>query len=190
MVDKMKASFQLPLDTLKALSKYVADSSRLNIYGIIIDATENPVAVSTDGHRMLVVRLSMEGEYNGAFLLPANVVKQAIAMKSLDYTLLVEDSEFVLECGMTKIGGKIQSSSLPWRKVVPSSTSGEPASFNAKYLMEAADVHRLLTGEKVGVANFSTNGEAPALWVGSKHLQVLMPLRGIEPSPKSPPDWI
>ncbi len=186
----MSASFELPLKTLKALSLYAVDSSRPSIYGVIIDSTENPVAVSTDGHRLLAVRLSMEGDYSGAFLVPAGVVKQALALKSSVYWLRVQDSEFVLECGMYKIGGDIKPSDLNWRKVVPAETSGEPAHFNAKYLVDAAEVHRLLTGDKSHVANFSTNGQAPALWVGSNHFQVLMPVRGIESSPKSAPDWI
>ena len=174
------ATFCIGLNKLKALAMYANNVRNPVINGIIIDCSGiEPVAVSTDGHRLLAVRLEnqdQESDYKSACMLPYPVVKQALAMKSPQYALIVSGNDWTIQAINANMNGHIVDSTIDWRRVIPKSTTGESGQlFNAQYLADAVTVHRLVTGDSLFTARFSTNGRQGALWAGAEHLQVLMP---------------
>ena len=174
------ATFCIGLNTLKALAMYANNPRKQIINGVIIDCSGiEPVAVSTDGFRLLVVRLEnqdQESDYKGICMLPYPVVKQALSMKSPQYALVIDGTTWTIQGDSANISGQSVPSTIDWRRVIPKSTTGESELlFNAQYLADAVTVHRLVTGDSLFTARFSTNGRQGALWAGAEHLQVLMP---------------
>ena len=173
-------TFCIGLNTLKALAMYANNPRRQIINGVIIDCSGiEPVAVSTDDHRLLAVRLDnqdQKSDYKSACMLPYPVVKQALAMKSPQYALIVSGNDWTIQAINANMNGHIVDSTIDWRRVIPKSTTGESELlFNAQYLADAVTVHRLVTGDSLFTACFSTNGRQGAIWAGAEHLQVLMP---------------
>ena len=174
------ATFCIGLNKLKALAMYANNVRDPVINGIIIDCSGiGPVAVSTDGHRLLAVRLEnqdQESDYKSACILPYAIVKQALAMKSTQYALVINGEMWTIQGNSANISGQSVPSTIDWRRVIPKSTTGESEQlFNAQYLADAVTVHRLVSGDSVLSARFSTNGRQGAIWAGAEHLQVLMP---------------
>ncbi len=174
------ATFCIGLNKLKALAMYANNPRKQIINGIIIDCSGiEPVAVSTDGHRLLAVRLEnqdQESDYKSACILPYAIVKQALAMKSTQYALVINGEMWTIKGNSANISGQSVPSTIDWRRVIPKSTTGESGQlFNAQYLADAVTVHRLVTGDSFFTARFSTNGRQGAIWAGAEHLQVLMP---------------
>ena len=173
-------TFCIGLNKLKALAMYANNVRKSAINGIIIDCSGiEPVAVSTDGHRLLAVRLEnqdQESDYKSACILPYAIVKQALAMKSTQYALVINGEMWTIKGNSANISGQSVPSTIDWRRVIPKSTTGESGQlFNAQYLADAVTVHRLVSGDSVFSARFSTNGRQGAIWAGAEHLQVLMP---------------
>ena len=174
------ATFCIGLNKLKALAMYANNPRKQIINGVIIDCSGiEPVAVSTDDHRLLAVRLDnqdQESDYKSACILPYAIVKQALAMKSTQYALVINGEMWTIKGNSANISGQSVPSTINWRCVIPKATTGEGEQlFNAQYLADAVTVHRLVSGDSVFSARFSTNGRQGAIWAGVEHLQVLMP---------------
>ena len=189
------ATFCIGLNKLKALAMYANNVRNPVINGIIIDCSGiEPVVVSTDGHRLLAVRLEnqdQESDYKSACILPYAIVKQALAMKSTQYALVINGEMWTIKGNSANISGQSVPSTIDWRRVIPKSTTGESGQlFNAQYLADAVTVHRLVSGDSVFSARFSTNGRQGAIWAGAEHLQVLMPTEDKVTEGTMRPSWI
>ena len=189
------ATFCIGLNKLKALAMYANNVRNPVINGIIIDCSGiEPVAVSTDGHRLLAVRLEnqdQESDYKSACILPYAIVKQALAMKSTQYALVINGEMWTIQGNSANISGQSVPSTINWRCVIPKATTGEGGQlFNAQYLADAVTVHRLVSGDSVFSARFSTNGRQGAIWAGVEHLQVLMPTEDKVTEGTMRPSWI
>ena len=189
------ATFCIGLNKLKALAMYANNVRNPVINGIIIDCSGiEPVAVSTDGHRLLAVRLEnqdQESDYKSACILPYAIVKQALAMKSTQYALVINGEMWTIQGNSANISGQSVPSTINWRGVIPKATTGEGEHlFNAQYLADAVTVHRLVSGDSVFSARFSTNGRHGAIWAGAEHLQVLMPTADEIQGGTTRPHWI
>ena len=189
------ATFCIGLNKLKALAMYANNVRNPVINGIIIDCSGiEPVVVSTDGHRLLAVRLEnqdQESDYKSACILPYAIVKQALAMKSTQYTLVINWEMWTIQGNSANISGQSVPSTINWRCVIPKATTGEGEQlFNAQYLTDAVTVHRLVSGDSVLSARFSTNGRRGAIWAGVEHLQVLWPTEDKVTEGTMRPSWI
>ncbi len=192
------ATFCIGLNKLKALAMYANNVRNQSINGVIIDCSGiEPVAVSTDGHRLLAIRLDnqdQESDYKGACILPYAIVKQALAMKSTQYALVINEETWTIQgtSANANISGQSVASTINyWRCVIPKLTTGESEQlFNAQYLADAVTVHRLVSGDSLFTARFSTNGRQGAIWAGVEHLQVLMPTEDKVTEGTMRPSWI
>ena len=189
------ATFCIGLNKLKALAMYANNVRNPVINGIIIDCSGiEPVVVSTDGYRLLAVRLEnqdQESDYKSACILPYAIVKQALAMKSTQYALVINGEMWTIQGNSANISGQSVPSTINWRCVIPKATTGESEQlFNAQYLADAVTVHRLVSGDSVFSARFSTNGRQGAIWAGVEHLQVLMPTEDKVTEGTMRPSWI
>ncbi len=175
---------------------------RYYLKGVCVDARANGdvVLVATDGHRLLAYPVAVdniEALAPGEYIIPREALEAVKPAKAGRITLPIyidivtapnqPDPERV---GVTikgktsiTITGATSSVTAPidgkypdWRRIVPASTSGEIAQFNADYVSGFGDVCKLLGGSYGPYINH--NGGAPAVITNLPGaLGILMPLR-------------
>ena len=154
---------QLSIAQLKASILSVATNDvRYYLAGVCVDLSGvEPVLVSTDGHRMFVAKIGTEGLEDGETLsprddqiiIPTETVKTALktVVKGQEYLQLAAvDESKRYSTGSYRLGAlafdAIDGTFPDWRHVVPDSLSGEPATYNASYLLDAHKALLLATG--------------------------------------------
>jgi len=175
---------------------------RYYLNGISVDARANGdvVLVATDGHRLLAYPVAVdniEALAPGEYVIPRETLEAVKPAKVGRVTLPIhidittapdtrhpEDAEVIIK-GKTSITvtGATSAVTAPidgkfpdWRRIVPASTSGEIAQFNADYVSGFGDVCKLLGGSYGPYINH--NGSAPSVVTNLPGaIGLLMPLR-------------
>jgi len=140
---------------------------------------------ATDGHKLVVIREArQETDENGQWIFPRDVI---LGIK-LSKRPVIDIAEFNQEngkasityCGTETRFGLVDGKFPDWRRVIPSSTSGEIAQFNPDYLVAIRDCAAVT----VGVGKYSGlcllhNGSSASLYQANdpNFIGVIMPLR-------------
>jgi DNA polymerase III sliding clamp (beta) subunit (PCNA family) len=145
--------------------------------------------VSTDGHRAFVA-LDLDAEMNQdkAVILPPKRKMGKNWFKSSGYRIaLFSDDTVSLEGDAGTLDMAVAKDMTDqWefpnvRRIIPSTFSGEAASFNASYLKDFQDVFRLLTGSKTANLHVTHNGNNDPAYVALPYYPhafgILMPFR-------------
>jgi DNA polymerase-3 subunit beta len=177
---------------------------RYYLKGVCVDARANGdvVLVATDGHRLLAYPIigganSVEGLAPGEYIIPREALEAVKPAKAGRVTLPIQidivtapDTPDPERVGVTIKGktsitvtGATSTVTAPidgqypnWRRIVPASTSGEIAQFNADYVSGFGDVCKLLGGKYGPYINH--NGSACAVVTNLPGaLGLLMPMR-------------
>jgi DNA polymerase-3 subunit beta len=175
---------------------------RYYLNGVCVDARANGdvVLVATDGHRLLAYPVAVDNIdalAPGEYVIPREALEAVKPAKAGRTTLPIhidittapdtrhpEDAEVIIK-GKTSITvtGATSTVTAPidgkfpdWRRIVPASTSGEIAQFNADYVSGFGDVCKLLGGKYGPYINH--NGGACAVVTNLPGaLGLIMPLR-------------
>lgn len=158
-----------------------------------------PVAVTTDGHRLLAVRLGyVDGAINpGVYPVPREAFTSVKPRNgTFGYTVTLTDSNDDATLmgynvtGQTTITGRCNAHGFPlWRQVVPLKVSGEPGTYNPHYMAAFATISELL-GVSDSVRFAGDGPDCPALvHLPGNAFGVLMGVRTNGPPDLSPPDW-
>jgi DNA polymerase-3 subunit beta len=175
---------------------------RYYLKGVSVDARANGdvVLVATDGHRLLAYPVAVdniEALAPGEYIIPRETL-EAVKPAKAGRTVLPIQIDIVTEpdqpdperVGVTIKGktsitvtGATSTVTAPidgkfpdWRRIVPASTSGEIAQFNADYVSGFGDVCKLLGGKYGPFINH--NGSAPAVVTNLPGaLGLIMPFR-------------
>ena len=186
---------------------------RYYLVGVCVDARANGdvVLVTTDGHRMLTYPVAVnaiEALAPGEYIIPREAleaVKPAKAGRTtLPITIDIVTAPDTVESGVT-VKGKtsvtitgatstvtplIDGKYPDWRRVLPKSTSGEPAQYNTEYVADFGKIAQLMGAKNPHVC-INYNGNSPAIVTGlSAAFGVLMPLRADDDAKFSTlPSW-
>jgi DNA polymerase-3 subunit beta len=175
---------------------------RYYLKGVCVDARANGdvVLVATDGHRLLaypVAVANIEALAPGEYVIPRETLEAVKPAKVGRITLPIHidivtapDTPDPERVGVTIKGktsitvtGATSAVTAPidgqypnWRRIVPASTSGELAQFNADYVSGFGDICKLLGGKYGPYINH--NGGAPAVVTNLPGaLGLIMPFR-------------
>ena len=175
---------------------------RYYLKGVAVDARANGdvVLVATDGHRLLAYPVavdSIEALAPGEYIIPREALEAVKPAKAGRTTMPIhiditaapdtrhpEDAEVIIK-GTTSITitGATSTVTAPidgkfpdWRRIVPASTSGEAAQFNADYVSGFGDICKLLGG-KYGPFINHTGGACAVVTNLPGALGLLMPMR-------------
>jgi DNA polymerase-3 subunit beta len=175
---------------------------RYYLKGISVDARANGdvVLVATDGHRLLAYPVAVdniEALAPGEYVIPREALEAVKPVKAGRTVLPIQidivtapDTPDPERVGVTIKGktsitvtGATSAVTAPidgkfpdWRRIVPASTSGELAQFNADYVSGFGDVCKLLGGSYGPYINH--NGSAPAVVTNLPGaLGLIMPFR-------------
>ena len=176
--------------------------TRYYLKGVCVDARANGdvVLVATDGHRLLAYPVavdSIEALAPGEYIIPRETLEAVKPAKAGRITLPIhidittapdtrhpEDAEVIIK-GKTSITvtGATSAVTAPidgeypnWRRIVPASTSGEIAQFNADYVAGFGDVCKLLGG-KYGPFINHNGGSCAVVTNLPGALGLIMPMR-------------
>lgn len=192
--------FEMPAGALAALL-LIAPKQDVRYYlrGVMVDTTGRvPVAMATDGHRMLVVRLSglPDDMPRGCFIFPREMLASVKPIKVkrdvLPFELRMVGTECSIRGATTATGTLVDGRVLDWRRVVPEKASGVVSQYNGDYLGDFSQVARLLAGSNAPHAVISHNGDGAAhvnFPANPEAFGVLMPMRTDAPV-MIRPDWI
>jgi DNA polymerase-3 subunit beta len=174
---------------LKALLLCAPKSDlRYYLIGVCVDAraSGDVTLVTTDGHRMLAVPVpadAIEALAPGQYIIPRAALEAVKPVKAGRTVLPITIEIDVAHGRENKITGAtstvtplIDGKYPDWRRIVPASTSGEIAQFNADYVSGFGDVCKLLGGNYGPYINH--NGGACAVVTNLPGaLGLLMPMR-------------
>jgi DNA polymerase-3 subunit beta len=189
---------------------------RYYLKGVAVDARANGdvVLVATDGHRMLAYPVAVdniEALAPGEYIIPREALEAVKPAKVGRTTMPIQidiitapDTPDPERVGVTIKGkttitvtGVTSAVTAPidgtypnWRRIVPASTSGEIAQFNADYVASFGDICKLLGGKYGPYINYNGTGAAIVTNLGAA-FGVLMPLRmnGDELTYTGAPAW-
>jgi DNA polymerase-3 subunit beta len=175
---------------------------RYYLKGVCVDARANGdvVLVATDGHRLLAYPVAVdniEALAPGEYIIPRETLEAVKPAKAGRTTLPIHidittepDQPDPERVGVTIKGktsitvtGATSAVTAPidgkfpdWRRIIPASTSGEIAQFNADYVSGFGDVCKLLGGSYGPYINH--NGTAPSVVTNLPGaLGLIMPMR-------------
>jgi len=175
---------------------------RYYLKGVCVDARADGAVVlaATDGHRMLAYPVAVdniEALAPGEYIIPREALEAVKPAKVGRVTLPIQidivtapdqpdpDRVSVTIKGQTSITvtGATSAVTAPidgkfpdWRRVVPTSTSGDRAQFASEHVTGFCDICKLLGGEYGPYINYNGTGAAVVTNLGPA-LGVLMPLR-------------
>jgi DNA polymerase-3 subunit beta len=142
---------------------------RYYLNGICIETHEKETRViASDGHRLSVVRVPAENEGvapGTQIIIPRSTVEvMKISRASLNHALTIEGpdagGEYRVTGGFGVAVFKAVEGRFPdYRRVVPSETNGQPAQYEATYLVDMQKAATLLGSKRVYV-RYSGNGAA------------------------------
>lgn len=182
-------NFTIKTNELKALLIIAAKKDvRSYLNNIHFESTSNGiVAVATDGHRLLCIKLSNEPVEGLKHLISRELCEQACKTKDKVIIITIDRDNVTL----SNIMGKISEGVFPdFRRVIPATVSGiKEAEFNNQYLIDFDKVGALLD---TGKSDILQNGNSAAMVKFGDYdaVGVLMPLKHILPTSLSRPAWL
>ena len=193
--------FSIPADTIKALLLAAPKvDPRYYLKGILFDVrSTDAVAVTTDGHIMVAVPLTIEdGETVpvGQYIVPREALDSIKASKlyNLSFTFDAVARTVTIGNGGASTTSKLIDGTFPeWRRVVPRKVTGTVSQFQAEYIAAFGKIHKLLGGKfsPIILHNGDGNGAGgPARVVlAGDAVGVMMPMR-YDPQPLENPLWM
>jgi DNA polymerase-3 subunit beta len=176
-------------DTLKALLLCAAKKDvRYYLNGILIDVRENDATlVATTGSIILAVPLdaeSIEDRTIGQFIIPRELIEAVkpmmVGRSSLPVTITIGSDGACSVQGATTASGKLVDGTYPyWRRVIPTTASGEAGQFDPDLWAIFADVRRLLSGagKSRPILHHNGTGSARVSNLGAEAIGVIAPMR-------------
>jgi DNA polymerase-3 subunit beta len=155
------------------------------------------VSVATDGHRLIAFKHNCDQENmpeSFGVIIPLEIINKIKLNKIGSLAILkhVDGLKWKIEyTGLSIEFDAIDGIFPDWRRVVPTSTSGEIAQFNLEYMSDFAKVAKML-GKTTPQCAISHNGHGPALVsFNTEHdgFAVLMPFRN-QIEVNQPPAWV
>ena len=177
------------------------DPTRGMLTSVCVDTTTpgRVLLVTTDGHRMLIVHATAEGNaHPGRYLVPFFECKSAKPMSKncligIDIepkggTETTLGGTFTIHGKTRTTGALLEGWQYPeWRRVMPEKTSGTLAHFDMRYVGDFAQIGELL-GHKLPVIRHNANGPA-VIELGADAFGILMPMRA-NVSGDTLPEWV
>ena len=176
------------LKALKAVALFCSkDETRYYLKGVNLQfRSDHVIMVATNGHYLTALRQSLDEPLDSELpdtIVPIELIDRIKLDKKIDMAELYIDGRriSITYMGATYQDGAIDASFPDWRRVSPSSVSGEAAQFDAAYpalFLKAARMFAKDAQIKIG-----HNGLSPALvsWLPSEDgldaFGVLMPMR-------------
>lgn len=184
--------FTITTNQIKALLLTSAKKDiRAYLNGVYFESTTRGiVAVSTDGHRLLAIQVLNDEAQGLSAILPREALEKAVKTKAVSLIITIEADRFTLDDGTQTTSGLLLDGRFPdWRRVIPSTTSGEPSSFQNEYLADFDKAARLLCGGNCKVLHNGTSG-ALIRFATDQAVGVVMPLRDSYTAENAPPAFV
>jgi DNA polymerase-3 subunit beta len=184
--------FTITTNQIKALLLTSAKKDiRAYLNGVYFESTTRGiVAVSTDGHRLLAIQVENSEVEGLSAILPREALDRAIKTKAVSLVITIENDRFTLDDGTQSTSGLLLEGRFPdWRRVIPSTTSGEATSFSNEYLADFDKAARLLCGGNCKVLHNGGNG-ALIRFASDQAVGVVMPLRDSYTVENAPPAFV
>lgn len=191
-------------NALRAASHAMAkDDIRYYLNGALIEATPTEtIVVSTNGHFLIVTRSVNENQLVKPvqFIMPRSIVEQICKQirradtNPVVITAAADDQWTVAlrewSVTFTPVGGNFPA----WRRVVPSTTTGEAAQFNPTYMAKVAKAVIDIGGYKRFPPVVRHNGSKGTLILPGNptdhdFIAVVMPVQSEEAGPAVTPAW-
>jgi DNA polymerase-3 subunit beta len=174
------------------------DDYRYYLNGVFIEYDGSAlVSVATDGHRLVAFKYDKpqpdEIEKFGV-IVPLEIINKIKLNKVGSIAILkhIEGLRWAIEYTLISIEFDAIDGAFPdWRRVVPTSTSGEIAQFDLKYMADFAKICKMLDKYNTHCP-IAHNGTGPALVSFGSSFEgfgVLMPVRMEEPL-RGAPSWV
>lgn len=193
-----QVTFTMPARQLKALAISASkDDVRYYLKGIAFDFTgTHPVAVSTDGHRLLAIKIDIPVEQTPtrdmkkSYIVPLDAIQSLKTKKFDEITITIRDDEtYSLSNNGTETSGRLIEGRFPdWRKVTPTEVSGEPGQYQADYIGDFGKISTLLDAKYPTISHNGDKGPA-LINLTDDSFGVLMPFRA-ENTPTETPNWV
>ena len=192
---------QLTVEQVKALL-VIAPKTEIRYFlcGVLLEVRDDrAVLVASDGHRMLVLRpderINGDDVRDGRWIIPRDLLANVKVKKGGTLILSLDQFGDTVARARIRAGGTESASPTidgnypDWRRVVPSSTSGDWAHYDPAYVGDFGTVAEYLSGNR-GNARIHHNGtqSAPVTLGVENALGVIMPLRS-DNLPYERPDW-
>lgn len=184
--------FTITTNQIKALLLTSAKKDiRAYLNGVYFESTTRGiVAVSTDGHRLLAIQVLNDEAQGLSAILPREALEKAVKTKAVSLIITIEADRFTLDDGTQTTSGLLLDGRFPdWRRVIPSTTSGEASSFQNEYLADFDKAARLLCGGNCKVLHNGTSG-ALIRFATDQAVGVVMPLRDSYTAENAPPAFV
>ena len=187
------------LKALKAVALFVSkDETRYYLKGVNVQFREDHIImVATNGHYLTAMRQSLDEPLDSPIadtIIPIELIDRIKLTKHDDKAELYVDGHKVTitYMGATYVDGHIDATFPDWRRITPSSVSGEAAQYDASYAALYMKAARMF--DKSAQIKIAHNGLSPALvtWLpvesGLDAFGVLMPIRS-NGALTVPPTW-
>ena len=185
--------FTIKTNELKALLLITPKKDvRYYLNNIHFESTpEGVLAVSTDGHRLLAIKISNEPVEGLKHLVSRELCEQAIKTKANYINFELDNKQVTLSALNLSFTGLISDGVFPdFRRVIPATVSGiKESEFNNSYLVDFDKIGALLG---TGKADILQNGVSSAMVKFGAYdaVGVLMPLRHDLPTSLTRPAWL
>ena len=186
-------NFTIKTNELKALLIFAAKKDvRSYLNNIHFESTaEGVLAVSTNGHGLLAIKISNEPVEGLKHLVSRELCEQACKTKANFIEFELDNKQVTLSALNLSFSGLLSEGVFPdFRRVIPAIVSGiKEAEFDNSYLVDFDKVGALLG---TGKASLLQNGEAKAMvkFENYEAVGVLMPLRHTLPTSLTRPAWL
>jgi len=187
------------LKALKAVALFVSkDETRYYLKGVNVQFRDDHVImVATNGHYLTAMRQNLDEPLDSPIadtIIPIELIDRIKLTKHDDKAeLYVDGSKVTITyMGATYVDGHIDGTFPDWRRITPSSVSGEAAQYDASYAALYMKAARMF--DKSAQIKIAHNGLSQALvtWLpvesGLDAFGVLMPIRS-NGALTSPPTW-
>jgi len=139
---------------------------------------EGNYMVSTDGARMTVI--VHREKLSGSFIVPIELLTRFLkgVPKKQEYVdVTFQDDSFTLVNGPETVSGKVIDGRFPeWRRVIPSTLTGESSQIAPDYYKDAFEIYRLINGKDRAALYYNGNSAA-VVPCGANAFHVVMPVR-------------
>jgi DNA polymerase III beta subunit, central domain len=187
------------LKALKAVALFCSkEETRYYLKGVNLQfRSDHVIMVATNGHYLTALRQSLEEPLDSELpdtIVPIELIDRIKLYKNVcEAELYVDGSKVTITyMGATYVDGHIDATFPDWRRITPSSVSGEAAQYDASYAALYMKAARMF--DKSAQIKIAHNGMSPALvtWLpvesGLDAFGVLMPIRS-SGALTVPPTW-
>lgn len=152
---------------LKAASLFMGKNDlRSYINGVYAEVSDSQlILTATDGPRMISIRLDVEpGQRPTKFIIPGTLLKD-VKPKLTTHLSISDDDKLITikQEDWAKQSAPIEGTFPDYRRVMPQKVSGEAASYNPQYLLDAAKAANMLTGQATISLAMAHNGSDPGV---------------------------